>query len=630
MNLTDDSFDESNLKNLRDWIAASADVVQAMNGDAPVGALLNNIAAQACRLLDLNMCSMLLANEEGTQLLALGSHGLSDTYITRLNNDHPLLLPAHAHVVDAAAPSPSVKAFLTGSTVVVPSIKESLEFAPWRDMANEEGYGALIATPLKHHNMVTGVLVGYSRQETAFTDEQQVMMRLLADFAGITLLTATLRAAGQSMIAELNKANQSLRDQRDTLDRVESQHEQLMRAVASDIGVDGVISMMANMLKVSITLQGNNGSIISQERLDLTDELFQVLMELLHSHVQKQPQQVLNCEAIATDDQHSIFHVPVYVGEKTVASLWVGPVKSTDSHLEHQVLERFALVVALELAKQRSAMLAQLSVSRDLLSELLTGSDAHSRSVLFERARAMGHDLERDQLLGVIRTPGSSTDSTKNYARHRPLVEIAGNIARAEDFAALVGGSEDELVVLLATDDASRDATDTRSLENFLRLVIKESSRKETSTPLAAVIAKSQGGVTRVSWDYRACVGALRLLPANAHGQVVLLSDLGISALLLTHGSPEDLVHFAESTLSPILNRDAAKTGDLLLTLRVWLTTSCSTSGAAKLLNVHPNTVVYRLRAIEEMLQGSLKDPDLLLKVDMAMRIHEIHGTPSP
>jgi GAF domain-containing protein len=620
-------LEQRNLASLREWVTATSDLVQAMNTDEPVESLLTNVAQQACQLLELDMCSVLLANATGTQLLVHGSHGLSATYVERLNSDRPLLVPQALTTTS----SPSVKSYLTGEMVVVANVAESTEFSPWRDIANTEGYGSLIASPLKDRDKSIGVLVGYSRAAGDFPEEQQDLMRLLSDFAGTTLLTATLRAASHRMIAELNVANSHLLDQRKNLDRVEIQHEQLMRAVASDIGVDGVISAMARMLDTPVALQGSNGSLIAQERLNVPDQDYAFVANLMNSPSQDVQNFAAHGEAsrateISTNkDEQTIFWVPIHVGEKVVASLWIGPGRphTRSDQLERQVLERFALVVALELAKQRSAMLARIGVSRDLLSEVLAGASESNRHGLIERAVAMGHDLDKDQFLGVIRAPGDL--SSHGWTQQRSLAEIAHLAAQSRELPLLIGGGEGELVVLMTATETADDAP----ILNFLKAVMAEAHFGSTPTRLAAVTTLTSGGVTGISANYRACVGALRLFPQDANGQVVQLAELGVAALLLTHGSPDDLVHFSDMTLAPILSRGSGKGGDLMLTLQVWLRASCSQRSTATLLNVHQNTVAYRLRAIEDTLQVSLRDPDVQLRLNLALRIYEIHNLES-
>jgi len=64
--------------------------------------------------------------------------------------------------------------------------------------------------------------------------------------------------------------------------------------------------------------------------------------------------------------------------------------------------------------------------------------------------------------------------------------------------------------------------------------------------------------------------------------------------------------------------------GDLLATLRAWLSAGCSTAAAADALVVHRNTVTYRLARIEQLAGRSLRDSRVRLELELALTIREI------
>jgi DNA-binding PucR family transcriptional regulator len=55
-------------------------------------------------------------------------------------------------------------------------------------------------------------------------------------------------------------------------------------------------------------------------------------------------------------------------------------------------------------------------------------------------------------------------------------------------------------------------------------------------------------------------------------------------------------------------------------TLRVYLDSFGDVAAAAQFLHVHPNTVRYRVRKIEEYLGASLADPDARLLLSLSLR----------
>jgi len=84
-----------------------------------------------------------------------------------------------------------------------------------------------------------------------------------------------------------------------------------------------------------------------------------------------------------------------------------------------------------------------------------------------------------------------------------------------------------------------------------------------------------------------------------------------------------------ESVLRPLYNYDGRRDTTLVETLRAFLGAGCSVAGTAEALIVHPNTVSYRLRRIEELLGVKAHDPHALLQFELAFLIESVLGAPS-
>ncbi|MEU7060698.1 helix-turn-helix domain-containing protein [Streptomyces sp. NPDC046197] len=78
---------------------------------------------------------------------------------------------------------------------------------------------------------------------------------------------------------------------------------------------------------------------------------------------------------------------------------------------------------------------------------------------------------------------------------------------------------------------------------------------------------------------------------------------------MLVAAAPAEAAHLAHVTLKPLLDLPAPERARLLETLEHWFAAAGSTAGTAQTLFVHPNTVRYRLRRIEELTGRALSDP---------------------
>lgn len=106
-------------------------------------------------------------------------------------------------------------------------------------------------------------------------------------------------------------------------------------------------------------------------------------------------------------------------------------------------------------------------------------------------------------------------------------------------------------------------------------------------------------------------------------GQVVRYRELGIYRLLLQIGDMQQLWQFADDVLGPLIRYDASHKLGLVRTLSVYLSQRESLKQAARRLQVHTNTVSYRLQRIEQLTPLNLADPEDRLVAHIAVKILE-------
>ncbi|MGV9315700.1 PucR family transcriptional regulator [Streptomyces sp. NPDC003691] len=100
------------------------------------------------------------------------------------------------------------------------------------------------------------------------------------------------------------------------------------------------------------------------------------------------------------------------------------------------------------------------------------------------------------------------------------------------------------------------------------------------------------------------------------HGELVAGSVLPLLA--------DDAVRaFADGLLRPLYEHDATGRGDLVASLRAWLSRHGQWDSAAADLGVHRHTLRYRMRRVEELLGRSLDDPDARMELWLSLKATE-------
>ncbi|HWT49522.1 MAG TPA: helix-turn-helix domain-containing protein [Mycobacterium sp.] len=206
-------------------------------------------------------------------------------------------------------------------------------------------------------------------------------------------------------------------------------------------------------------------------------------------------------------------------------------------------------------------------------------------------------------------------DTTDTGARHARLADVLALSASAFRRDAQVASHGSRIYVLLP-----QTAT-TRSVTSWVRGTIG-ALRTELGVELRAAIAAPVAGLADVA---AARTEVDRVLDsAERHpvsiGQVTSLAEARTTVLL---DEIVTLVGTDERLVDPRIRDLRARDPILAETLRAYLDSFGEIGAAAQWLQVHPNTVRYRVRRIEKLLSTSLSDPEVRLLFSLGLRATE-------
>lgn len=254
-------------------------------------------------------------------------------------------------------------------------------------------------------------------------------------------------------------------------------------------------------------------------------------------------------------------------------------------------LEQGTMVLATEMFRLRSVASNELRIWGDLATELLDGPDIErSRS----HAAVLGYAIDRPHRALIVETdvPGP----LPSMMELRQAFRAAGLDGRLSTSRA------NNLVCFVADD------TDWTFLSEELNRVGREHLRlgvgdRHDPSVLSLSVAEAEL--------------ALRLSAAA----VVRFDGLGISRFLSIDADQTRLRAFVDEWIGVLQAYDAAHHSDLVHTLSESLRDQQSLRATSERLHVHPSTLKYRLRRIEELTGRDLHDPDDRFNLDLACRV---------
>ncbi|MFJ1736581.1 PucR family transcriptional regulator [Streptomyces sp. NPDC088254] len=297
-------------------------------------------------------------------------------------------------------------------------------------------------------------------------------------------------------------------------------------------------------------------------------------------------------------------------GRRPRATLAVGTAAALGTAERYAVHSAIALLT-LTMERSRSLQAAEQRLGAAVLRMLLAGEPDH--------ARAVAGDLYGELLDAPFRVLVAEPASAARTAGD-PLAGLAGLVDVAESAAARSGEAvlvvpEGGRLVALAADGGAAVAACTRYA------AAREGKRTgggDGDEDAMVVGLSAPAGPIAAAAAYKQAEQALSV--ARRRGRVLVEHEQLAAGSVLPLLADDAVKAFADGLLRALREHDATGRGDLVASLRAWLSRHGQWDAAAADLGVHRHTLRYRMRRVEEILGRSLDDPDARMELWLALK----------
>lgn len=434
------------------------------------------------------------------------------------------------------------------------------------------------------------------------------------------MLLPLLRLPTGVQIADVQEAVvRFLLDQRTLLhERQQELHSQLMELALAGAGTDAIVDRLAEVTGKLAIWQQTDGR-ATHWAGDAVDQVV-AAAEARFAEVRRWAE---NVPAVASDPPVHEFAagrrgwarlvapVPLREGIGGYLSL-VGPEAQLDQ-LARLAVSRAASACAIQLDRERAVLAARDELEGEFLDILLAGSYT-SEAAVRHRAERLGVDVGGDVAVLVVRPDGDGP----SRARRDQLATAARAWAQRCAPQALTTLRQGALVVVLPVGE---EGSDPRRLAADLRRTCAGAIGGEVSVGLGRV-KRGVGGVRESYREAEQALGMSRRLGGGA--RVAAFDDLGLFRLLFAMQGHPELRAFYEDQVGALVEYDRRTGAGLMATLEAFFRCHGSPTEIAHHLHLHRNTVLYRLRRIEEVGRLRLSDPETRLALHLCLRIREV------
>ena len=451
------------------------------------------------------------------------------------------------------------------------------------------------ALPLSHRSTVLGCLV--LSAVTAPPEIQILLLTILAQQAGAALAYVAMQDhnaghTGRLIMANtgLEETNRELASSVLRLQRQINMHEVLSAAVGAELSEQRVADALYDLTALAVGLEDKFGNLRywagpgepqpypkqSKDERDL----------LLHELAAQNGQARIGGRILALIQPRSEILGVLALRDPDNAA--------TDDTLV--ALRYGTRVLALELAHQRNLAEMELNLRRELVDDLLAGTD---RDGAYARADALGHDLRRPHYAVVVQSAGGAESA---------LAIAAGRAASALHLNYLQG-RHGGLVVLL---------TDDRPDPRVLYHSISESLGRAGSVIGIGTRCEVPDDLPRSFMEARRALN-IRLGSANPEGAAAF-DELGFYRLIAAAHDGATVEAFVREWLGALLDYDESRNAELVPTLSDYLECGGNYDESAAALHIHRSTLRYRLARIAELTGHDLRKVDTRFNLHAATR----------
>ncbi len=585
-------------------VEAFNEISGAITEHVALDALLHIVAMRICELLDVRRCSVYLRDERTG--LFRGQVGHADRNIDAAIKGLTAGIEADGFT----------REILTTKRPVL-IVNAQSDPRPVRSTMLEWNVQTMLGVPMVRKGQVVGLLfLDNEDQPHDYSENEQSLCGTFANLAAIAISHAQLTSELRTSLQTVERQNKLLRtaaaieERLATLVLKGANLHEITEAVAE---LTGKPTMVVDAGMRPLATAGNDadgGAVLDRvlARMRHEPDLAGVITK-----IQGRNPAVIDA-AGRTKLAKRMMAAPIMVGSDAWGYLVVIEQGGWFNAHDRIVARRAGTIVALEMSAERRAADAEMRAQETLARDLIVGTD--DPASLLRRAHFHGLHLTAPHAVMLFATG----EKRAPLPSGRVFKALQENHPEANP---LVVGVEDGVaaVIELASRDGEKGIDEAKAIAADALTAL--GAKEVASVAISGICdeATQYPSSFREAQQVSRCISVF--CPPDAY-RVLASADIGAARLLLSGTSKEDAERFARDTLGELLDPGME---DLLSTVQMFFAASRSVRRSAELLDVHENTIRYRLGRIREITHLDVAaDADDQLTLQLGLLILRLVG----
>ncbi|MDQ0252995.1 sugar diacid utilization regulator [Evansella vedderi] len=461
-----------------------------------------------------------------------------------------------------------------------------------------------ICVPLMSNEECIGVLtVDIYDKENEFNEDDLKLLETFAVQATVAIENATLFSKNE---------------------RTQKMHEELSKVSLSQGGLSEITKALSGIIEAKVAVYNEYFDVLvssSSEAGDVAAAVVQHFPELMQRVIHHERTVIYEKIQLFNNDK-GVYFFPVYADKYIIGLLAIfldgGDILDP---LDMFAVEQASVIFALEMNRRESTAIKDLKYSGYVLDQLLH-RELNELS-LNQLAKLHIDESEKYQFVAVKSYMNEALLSIKEISEKKHLLLRAINREILKlPFKTFVLDKDIEIICMFVFPLHFTEENIYKEIKKVYSSIQGHAQEKFHLSLLIGMgrIVTSLQEVKASYRDAEKCVDYLQ--SSNLKSTFLAYHQLGIQRLFLKTEKSE-LNDFVKDTLGPIIAYDERNETDLLETLKVYLESNQNMAQTAKKMYVHTNTIKYRLKTINQILQIESLSGRIAFDLQLALYIQE-------
>ena len=595
--------------------------VQHVSTNLDLSQVLSDIVKLAAETLNAKLAWISLVKKETPFLRPDAFVGLDADYLNKIQV-----------TIDDSVTSkgPSGKAIKTKKPNVVRDTQLDPDFGPWREQTGQHGYRSIVAVPILFNNKALGMIAVYSSEVDAFKSEDVDILQAFANFTAVAINNACLIDELQNSLVKEREMLRVTENYNLLLENSLNIFRELTRLLLEGQQIEDIIRVLAKLIGNPVRVE-DRGKVVYWESDSLNDFpaieviLKQPALARERTNLRKRLQPVYVQANPNFGCPHDNLVAPIVLGQEVWGYISITLKNNIIDKLGFLVIDKEANVLGMALLKEKTSLEIQHKVGLGFLQDLIEGQKEDID--IIREAGYLNYDLSKPTFTLVIDivSLGGPQAGGQGLLWLKSLEALRMYLKNLFKYSFLV--ANDKICLICINNDLiSIDSTFLPKTIKQIKQILKTYLPHHKNDLFTVVIGGLGIGVKDIRRNFIEALQYIELAKLlNKEGQILVFGDLDIYAMIYKayqKGGADWLNKYVNKYLGRVLVKD--RQGIMIETLKEFIKQGKHITNTAKKLYTHPNTISYRVKKIEDLLNISLNDMEEVQKIVLALKGHDL------